>query len=117
MNVGDRQSHRRRRGDPLWCLVYRFLWPFQYFRDVTCGDKRERQQSYRHNRAMRPYLPGFMMKWTVLTGLCYSAGGALSHAGSDILAAGCFVLACWTLVVVVLLGVDWLWLRRFTDLY
>lgn len=117
MDVGDRQPHRRARRDPLWYLVYRFLWPFQYFRDATRGEQWERQRNYRHNRAMRVYLPGFMMKWVVLTGLCYSAGGALSHAGAEILAAGCFLAACWTLVVVVLLGVDWLWLRRFTDLY
>jgi len=117
MNVGDDQPHERRRGEPWWYLAYRYLWPFQYFRDVTCGDKLERQQNYRHNRAMRAYLPGFMMKWVILTGLCYSAGGALSHAGAELLAAGCFVAACWTLIVVVLLGVDWLWLGRFTDLY
>lgn len=117
MSVAKRHANERGRHEPLWRLAYRYLWPFQYFRDVTRGDRLERQQSYRHNRAMRAHLPGFMMKWSVLTGLCYSAGGALCVVGADVLAAGCFVAACWTLVVVVVLGVDWLWLGRFTDLY
>jgi hypothetical protein len=115
MSVGDEQPKDLRPGEPLWHLAYRYLWPFQYFRDVTRGDRFERQQNYRHNRAMRVHLPGFMMKWVILTGLCYSAGGGLCHVGADVLAAGCFVAACWTLIVVVLLGVDWLWLGRFTD--
>lgn len=117
MHPCDDPRHTPRPREPFWHLAYRYLWPFQYFRDVTRGDRFERRQNYRHNRAMRGLLPGFMMKWVILTGLCYSAGGALSHVGAEVLAAGCFVAACWTLIVVVLLGVDWLWLGRFTDLY
>jgi hypothetical protein len=117
MNIVDEEPATGEPGLPLWRLAYRFLWPFQYFRDVTCGDTLERQQNYRHNRAMRVYLPGFIMKWVILTGLCYSAGGALGQAGAHVLAAGCFVAACWTLIVVLLLSVDWVWLERFPDLY
>ena len=88
MNPGDHQPHSAQPGEPFWHLAYRYLWPFQYFRDVTKGDRLERQQNYRHNRAMRAHLPGFMMKWVILTGLCYSAGGGLCHLGAEVLAAG-----------------------------
>ena len=97
--------------------LYRYLWPFQYFRDVSQGGCLERQQNYRHNRAMRRYLPGFMAKWTFLTALWFSMGGAMDQLGVAPLAAGCFIVAIWTLIVVLLLCVDWLWLERFPDLF
>lgn len=98
-------------------LLYRYLWPFQYFRDVTRGSKMERQMNYRYNRDMRRYLPGFMLKWLLLTALWYSAGGFMDLAGAVVPAAACFILATWALIVVVVLGVDWLWLERFPELY
>lgn len=102
--------------EPLWRLMWRFLWPFQYFRDVTRGDRWQQQQAYRYNRAMRVHLPGFMLKWLILTLFCFGFG-SLSEAapGLTLLTAACFVTGCWTFIVVVLLGVDWLWLERFPD--
>lgn len=105
------------RSESLWRLAYRYLWPFQYFRDVTRGSQLERQQNYRYNRSMRGCLPGFMVKWVFLTALCYVTGSALAAVGAAIPAAACFILGCWTFIVVVLLGVDWLWLERFPELY
>ncbi|HJV26084.1 MAG TPA: hypothetical protein VJ673_10355 [Aromatoleum sp.] len=98
-------------------LLYRYLWPFQYFRDVTRGGCLERQQNYRHNRAMRRYLPGFIAKWIFLTALWFFIGGTMHELGVAALAAGCFIVAIWTLIVVVVLGVDWLWLERFPELF
>lgn len=98
-------------------LLYLYFWPFQYFRDVTRGSTLERQLNYRYNRDMRRYLPGFMLKWSMLTALWYSAGGAMDLLGVVSLAAACFIVATWALIVVVVLGVDWLWLGRFPELY
>ncbi len=103
--------------EPLWLLAYRFFWPFQYFRDVTRGSLLERQQNYRYNRAMRVYLPGFMLKWVFLTALCFLTGAALLQFEAAVPAAGCYILGSWTFIVVILLGVDWLWLERFPELY
>lgn len=103
--------------EPLWHLVYRYLWPFQYFRDVGRGDRLQRRQNYRHNRAMRVFLPGFMLKWAALTVLWFAAGGAMDQLGFTVPAAACFVTGIWTLIMVVLLGVDWLWLGRFPELF
>ena len=104
--------------DSFWSLMYRFLWPFQYFRDVTQGTRIERQQNYRYNRAMRVHLPGFMAKWSVITALWFWFGGLLDGLlNLSLPAAGCFVTGSWSFVVVLLLGVAWVWLGRFPELF
>jgi len=103
--------------EPIWRLCYRYLWPFQYFRDVTRGSRMECQQNYRYNRSMRAYLLGFAAKWSVLTLLWVAAGGFLDQAAQLVIpAACCFMTATWTLSVVVLLMVSWIWLERFPEL-
>jgi len=117
MERGDNYPNGAQPLEPLWRLAYRFFWPFQYFRDVTQGSLLERQQNYRYNRAMRVYLPGFMVKWVFLTALCFLTGSALVQFAAVVPAAGCYIVGCWTFIVVVLLGVDWVWLERFPELY
>ena len=50
---------------PLSLLLFRFLWPFWLFQDASRGDRFARAAAYRHNRNMRIYLPGYLMKWVV----------------------------------------------------
>lgn len=97
-----------------WRLLCRYLWPFLYFRDVSHGQTMERQQNYRYNRAMRVLLPGFAIKWGVLTAMCFALGGIPAPA---ILRACFFVTGTWTLVVCVLIITAWCWLERFPELY
>lgn len=47
--------------------LYLYLWPFWLFRDASRGSLLERAAAYRHNRAQRIYLPGYALKWSVLT--------------------------------------------------
>jgi hypothetical protein len=97
-----------------WRLLYRYLWPFLYFRDVTRGQKMERQQNYRYNRAMRVLLPGFAIKWGLLTALCFGLGVLPFH----VVLAACFIVTgTWTLVVCLLIVTAWCWLTRFPELY
>lgn len=104
-------------GEPLWHLLYRHFWPFAYFRDVSRGSLLERQQNYRYNRRMGSCLPGFMLKWAVLTLLFFLLGIACEELLEFMLpAACCFVTSTWTLVIVVQLAVAWVWLRRFPEL-
>lgn len=104
--------------EPWWRPVYRFLWPFQYFRDVTKGSRVERQQNYRHNRAMRIYLPGFVFKWVLLTVVLFGFGSMLDNLpGLVIPAACCFTTGSWSAIVVVKLGAAWVWLERFPELF
>jgi drug/metabolite transporter (DMT)-like permease len=108
---------RRNEREPLWRLWYRFLWPFIHFRDVTLGSPLERRQNYRYNRAMRIHLPGFALKWLLLSAGCFLGGGYLAtELELTLPAAGCFVTATWALVVAVLSSVCWVWLERFPEL-
>src|ERR1035437_67875 len=99
--------------ESVWYLLYRFLWPFQYFQDVTHGNHRQQQLSYQHNRSMRFCLPGFMLKWSALSMICFAWGSFLDGQFSfTLLVAACFVAGCLTLIVVVLLSVGWMWLEH-----
>ena len=102
--------------EPLYRTLYRYLWPFACFRDVTRGQRMERQQNYRHNRAMRIHLPGFAFKWALLTALCFGVGIGL--AGMPVVLAAClFVTGSWTFVVSLLMLTAWCWLTHFPELY
>ncbi len=48
---------------PFSIVLFRFLWPFWLFSDASRGDQVARAAAYRHNRDMRVYLPGYLMKW------------------------------------------------------
>ena len=119
MKTDSYSNARAAQGQSFCRLVYRYLWPFPYFRDVTRGQKLERQQNYRHNRAMRTYLPGFALKWALLTALCFGSGAALGSvpAAPVVLTACFFVTGTWTLVVSLLMLTAWCWLSRFPDIY
>lgn len=74
---------------PFSQLLFRYLWPFWLFRDASRGDFMSRAAAYRHNQSMRIYLPGYLMKWALGSGLlllltmAFDAGAeeisALSH--------------------------------------
>lgn len=104
--------------EPFLALLYRYLWPFAYFRDVTRGQRMERQLNYRHNRAMRAHLPGFVAKWTVLTLACFGLGIVLGAVAAPVVLTACaFATGGWTLTVSILLLTAWFWLARFPELY
>jgi hypothetical protein len=50
---------------PLAQLLFRYLWPFWLFKDASHGDRLMRAAAFRHNRAMRGYLPGYMRRWVL----------------------------------------------------
>lgn len=50
---------------PLSLILFRFLWPFWLLKDASYGDRMTRAAAYRHNRSMRIYLPGYLVKWLV----------------------------------------------------
>jgi hypothetical protein len=103
--------------ESMWRLWYRFLWPFIHFRDVSVGSPLERYQNYRHNRAMRVYLPGFVLKWLLLSAACFAGGGHLAtELALAVPAAGCFLAATWALLVAAISSVCWVWLERFPEL-
>lgn len=115
--MGRRTEHHGNEAESMLRLWWRFVWPFLYFRDCTRGSWMERVQSYRHNRSMRHYLPGFILKWIILTAIWFAFGMMFDgFSGLVIPAACCFVTGTWAAIVVVMLSVSWTWLERFPEL-
>jgi hypothetical protein len=68
---------------PLSLVLFRYLWPFWLFKDASQGDRMARAAAYRHNRSMRIYLPGYLIKWMLscVTAFAITSGfGSLSTA-------------------------------------
>jgi hypothetical protein len=112
------RSQNKLPSEPAWHWCYRFLWPFQHFRDVTSGTILERRQNYRHNRGLRAFLPGFAIKWLVLTALCFGCGVFLDESTDlAVAASGFYVAASLALIVAFKVTVVWIWLERFPELF
>lgn len=104
--------------EPFLLLLYRYFWPFAYFRDVSRGKRLERQLNYRYNRAMRVHLPGFAFKWVFLAALCFSAGIAVAgQAALVLLTAFLFATGVSALTVSLVALTAWCWLSRFPELF
>jgi hypothetical protein len=105
---------------PFSLVLFRYLWPFWLFRDVTRGDSYARAAAYRHNRDMRVYLPGYLMKWMLNCALALGAT-ALLEAASDhrstldafqVMAAGSGVVFACSVCVFFVTGYVYLYLSR-----
>lgn len=76
---------------PLSIVIARYLLPFWLFRDASRGDRLTRAAAYRHNRSMRGYLPGYILRWTVQALLAlglifiFDAGARGAFAGAEVL--------------------------------
>jgi hypothetical protein len=94
---------------PLSQVLFRFLWPFWLFRDASSGDRYTRAAAYRHNRDMRVYLPGYLMKWLLSCALVFALASGLESLAkaygvsilSVIAAAFATVFACGVCVLFV----------------
>jgi hypothetical protein len=94
---------------PFFQVLFRYLWPFWLFKDASRGDRWVRAAAYRHNREMRVYLPGYLLKWAFNCTLAYAVAtrfDSLSSAHTldlfTLLAAGCgVVFACGLCVLFV----------------
>ena len=88
---------------PLGLVLFRFLWPFWLFQDATRGNGFDRAAAYQHNRDMRIYLPGYLVKWMLSCALCLGVTFGLDSMAAQLaqphawnvwalMAAGCGVM-------------------------
>ena len=63
---------------PLSQVLYRYVWPFWLLKDATRGDRYARAAAYRHNRDMRVYLPGYLMRWLLVSALTLAVASGFS---------------------------------------
>jgi hypothetical protein len=105
---------------PFSLVLFRFLWPFWLFQDATRGDRYARAAAYRHNRDMRVYLPGYLMKWLLscALGLALASGfDSLAHSigGTNVLtviAAACAMFFACGVCVMFVTAYIYLYLAR-----
>jgi hypothetical protein len=105
---------------PFSLVLFRYLWPFWLFKDATQGDRTARAAAYRHNRSMRIYLPGYMIKWVFSSAFALAlvrATAALStHTASldmfALLAGASTIAFVCSLCVLLLIGYVYLYLDR-----
>ena len=69
---------------PLSLVLFRFLWPFWLFQDASSGDRYARAAAYRHNRDMRVYLPGYLMKWLLSCALILALASGFESLGASL---------------------------------
>lgn len=103
-------------------LLYLYLWPFWMFKDVTRGTMLERAAAYRHNREKRVFLPGYIVKWTIiftaLLGVTVyfeetARNSAALEFSCSVLACGAGILATSALVVTIVICVGHLLLTHW----
>lgn len=68
---------------PFSIVLVRYVWPFWLFRDASRGDRLTRAAAYRHNRAMRVYLPGYLVKWLLNAGVVLGLTAAMESASES----------------------------------
>ena len=106
---------------PFSLVLFRYLWPFWLFRNAARGDRYARAAAYRHNRDMRIYLPGYLVKWgcsstfallmtVVLGSLAARRSGTLNFY--TLMAAGSGVIFACAVCVLFVTGYIYLYLSR-----
>lgn len=108
--------------DSLTYLIYLYLWPFWMFRDARAGNLFERAAAYRHNRALRIHLPGYLIKWSLIFALLLAATWWLEQQAAaywswqaccQVLAGATGTMAALAVVVFVVTLVAYLFLCRW----
>lgn len=110
---------------PFSLVLFRYLWPFWLFRDASTGDRMTRAAAYRHNRDMRVYLPGYLMKWMFSSSAALAIALMLdSFATHDVgaldfvtlLAAGSTVIFACGLCILAVITYIYFYLSRYDAL-
>jgi hypothetical protein len=107
-------------------LLFRYLWPFWLFKDASRGDRSARAAAYRHNRNMREYLPGYLLKWAFGSLLAFAltagfeslaAAAAHVHGGPAnlfaVMAAGGGIMFAGSLCVLFVTSYVYLYLGKY----
>lgn len=106
---------------PFSLVLFRYLWPFWLFRDASRGDRLARAAAYRHNRSMRVYLPGYLMKWmlgcSVAMATTVAAESRSAHVPGvldafTLMAAGASMFFAASLCVIAVTAYIYLYLSR-----
>lgn len=93
-------------------ILYRYFFFSWLFRDVNCGSLYERAAAWRHNQAQSRWLPTYLWRWSVLSGLLFAAGGIATQAPAGLwIGVPFYVLFSISIPISSVIVVAWLGLR------
>jgi len=98
--------------EPLWHLMYRYWFWGWLFVDVNRGDLMRRAAAWRHNVAQRVHLPVYMRRWCACMLATAAVAVGIEALDARGVAAVFYVGAILSLIVEVLAGVAWVFLRE-----
>lgn len=93
-------------------LLYLYIWPFWMFMDVNKSSLFERAAAWRHNKSKLVYLPGYMIKWSILSSFLMGLIYLFDHH-SNILAAGFGVLFTLSVIVLVCIFISYIFINKW----
>jgi hypothetical protein len=95
-------------------LLYRFMFFDWLFTDLSQKmTLLERHAAWQHNRAMCRYLPLYLRRWAVLSGVDFAAGMLFERLlEGGVLAAWFYMWSCVALTAMALMSVLWLFLSN-----
>ena len=102
---------------PLSTVLFRFLWPFWLFQDASSGDRYARAAAYRHNRDMRVYLPGYLMKWLLSCAFALALASGFESLAKSLGGAGILSFIAAALAMAFACGVCVLFVTAYIYLY
>jgi len=102
---------------PFSLVLFRFLWPFWLFQDASTGDRYARAAAYRHNRDMRIYLPGYLMRWLLSCAFVLALASGFESLAKSLGGAGFLSLIAAALVMAFACGVCVLFVTAYIYLY
>ncbi len=103
---------------PFSQILFRYLWPFWLFRNASTGDRLARAAAYSHNRQMRIYLPGYLLKWSCNCVLAFGLTALLDSRSMQapgilsVMAAGAGILFTCGVTILFMTGYIYLYLSR-----
>jgi hypothetical protein len=109
---------------PVSQLLFRFLWPFWLFKNASTGDPFARAAAYRHNRNMRVYLPGYLVKWLCNCAVAFALTAALGSPDSHspgiaglfaVMVAGAGVMFACAVTILFVTGYIYVYLSHHDD--
>lgn len=106
---------------PLSLVLFRYLWPFWLFKNAATGDRLAAAAAYRHNRSMRVYLPGYLVRWLCNCALTFGLVVAFDSVSPrspgflTVMTAGAGVLFACGVAILFITGYIYLYLDRNSD--
>lgn len=106
---------------PLAIVLFRFLWPFWLFQDASRGSRFDRAAAYQHNRDMRIYLPGYLLKWMLSCAVSFAVTVGLDSLAREmtgqpnvwaLMAAGSGMMFACGICILVLTTYIYIYLSR-----